>query len=119
MCESVESRRVHARRLQADICICIHLMHSIFNTAQVMTPATRHFNRHDILTHASTCTIFVFRHSRPSTLASAAACPHATRYQSLSSRCCLLSSDWSIVIPASLDPSFETYPHTTRTILLL
>ena len=84
---------------------CRYTIPSAPDTAQVMTPTTRHFDWHSICTNPCkhrkyTCTLvqrLVYSCSSPQSsfhLASTtAACPHATRYQSLS----LLCSGWLII----------------------
>jgi hypothetical protein len=73
---------------QTDICIHIQLtLHVLFNTAQVMTPAPRHCDRHDMYRpmQVQVRKILFFATVVLASAAAAAACPHATRYQSLSS----------------------------------
>ena len=78
-----------------------------------MTPAPRHFDRHACKYRYRY--LIVFRHSRP--CVSAAACPHATRYQSLSSTACFFAPTGQFCYPRVACPMLSRRNLTTRTII--
>ena len=63
---------------QTDICIQIQLS-LLFNTAQVMTPTPRHFDRHDIYKPMQVQVHKILFFATVVLASAAAACPHATR----------------------------------------